>query len=329
MDKRTDARIEAMIQSMEVQETFKPLWATMKPFINANAKLTDLKSSIIEKCLGAGFKSKGVSTDKKIKMTDMIDGTLIIAASLYDYADDTNNNDLMVNSHVTRWSLGKLSDLEKADACDFIVSLANTHIGAMGTDYIIVPADIAALADAVTAFRVHIPKPRQVISTGATAREEIRLLVKEAYKVLKKLDKLMERFKKSNFDFYDRWFRARNIILRGEHSGDEGAGGDEEEPTDDEYVKDILRSTIAKIDFVIQPELTYLITHLAGKRLKWWMSASPDIPTEVPTDYRLLEIGEELECKGVDLDAATKPYMFFANDDPDEDAQVAVDVLEE
>jgi hypothetical protein len=329
MDKRTDARIEAMIQSMEVQEFFKPLWDTLKPFINANAKLTDLKVSIIEKCLAAGFKSKGMSADKRIKMTDMIDRTLVICSSLFDYADDSNNNDLKENVDMARYKLNKLSDLEKANACDVIVSLANFHIGAMGTDYIIVPADITDLADAVTAFRVHIPKPRQVISTGATAREEIRLLVKEAYKVLKKLDKLMEHFKKSNFDFYDRWFRARNIILRGEHSGDEGGNGTEEEPPEDEYVKDILRSTIAKIDFVIQPELTYLITHLAGKRLKWWMSASPDIPTEVPTDYRLLEINEELETKGVDLDAANKPYMFFANDDPDEDAQVAVDMLEE
>ncbi|MEI6853791.1 MAG: hypothetical protein WCL06_13170 [Bacteroidota bacterium] len=329
MDKRTDARIEALVQSGECQINYKTLWDTMSPFVKANAKIADSRVQIIQKCIEAGFKSKGVTTDKAIKMEDMIDGTLVIAASLYDFADDNNNNELMVNSHVTRWTLKDMSDLEKANACDAIVALANANIADMGTDYIIKQLDIDNLAATVTAFRVHIPKPRQVISSGATARAEIRLLVKDAYKVLKKLDKLMEHFKKSNFEFYHKWFRARNIILKGEHKKPETDENVPIPPEDDEYVKEIGFGKIEKIDFTIKPELTYLITHLAGNKLKYWTSASDVIPDSVPADAKILDIGAEIEVKGVDLIGGDKIYLFFANEDGSVNAQVAVDILEE
>ncbi len=329
MDKRTDARIEALIQSIETQQSFKNDWLLMQPFVKANDKLNDFRQKIILKCVGTGLKSTGVSTDKKIKLIDMVDATLIIAASVFDYADDNNNNELKTNVNVTRWGLMRGSDLEKANACDGIVALANANIADMGTDYIIKQLDIDNLADAVDAFRIHIPKPRQVITDGATARVEIQLLVKEAYKVLKKLDKLMEHFKKTNFEFYDKWFRARNIILKGEHKKSEPDDNVPIPPEDDEYVKDIAFGKIEKIDFDIKPELTYLITHLAGNKLKYWTSASAVIPDSVPADAKILDIGAEIEVKGVDFDAANKPYLFFANEDGSVNAQVAVDILEE
>ena len=161
MDKRTDARIEALVQSGECQLNYHTLWNAMQPFEKANTKIADLRIKIIGKCIEAGFKSKGVTADKGIKMTDMIDGTLVIASSLYDYADDTNNNELMVNSHVTRWTLTNLSDLEKANACEAIVVLANANITAMGTDYIIkqLNSQIKAIEDDLTNITSRITFP--------------------------------------------------------------------------------------------------------------------------------------------------------------------------
>lgn len=329
MDKRTDAKIEALVQSIATQQTYKNDWLLMQPFVKANTKLNAFMDNIVLKCVETGLKSQGVTTDKKMKLFDMVDLTLIIAASVFDYADDNNNNDLKTNTNVTRTGLMKGSDEEKADACELIVGLANTNITAMGTDYIIKQLDIDNTGDAVDAYRLHIPKPRQVISNGATTRVEIQMLVADAYVVLKKLDKLMEHFKKTNFEFYDKWFRARNIILKGEHKKSETDDNVPIPPEDDEYVKDIAFGKIEKIDFTIKPELTYLITHLAGNKLKYWTSASPDIPDAIPADAKVLEIGAEIEVKGVDLIGGDKIYLFFANEDGSVNAQVAVDILEE
>ncbi|MEI6852814.1 MAG: hypothetical protein WCL06_08230, partial [Bacteroidota bacterium] len=289
----------------EPDDTYKTEWLLMQPFVKANDRIGALKDKIVVKCVETGLKSTGVTTDKKMRLFEMVDMTLVIAASVYDYADDKNNNELKTNASVTRSGLMKGSDQEKADACDLIVGLANANITDMGTDYIIKQLDIDNLSDAVDAYRLHIPKPRQVISSGATTRVEIQMLVKEAYVVLKKLDKLMEHFKKSNFTFYDKWFRARNIILRGEHKktepGDDTDDTTPDTPEEDEYIKDVPHGAIVKIDFEIKSDLTYLITHMAGGKLKYWNSASADLPLSAPADAKILEIGAEEEAKGVDL----------------------------
>ena len=333
MDKRTDARIEALVQCLATLQAFKNDWLLLPPFVKANDRLEANRQKIIIKCVGTGLKSTGVSTDKKFRLEDMVNKTLVVAASVFSYADDTNNNELKTNTNVTRWGLKHGSDQEKADACDLIVGLANAHIAAMGTDYIIKQQDIDDLSDAVDAYRAHIPKPRQVITDGATARVEIQMLVKASYVDLKKLDKLMERFKTDNFTFYDKWFRARNIILKGEHKktepGDEPEDTTPDTPVEDEYIKDVPHGTIVKIDFEIKADLTYLITHMAGGKLKYWNSASADLPLSIPADAKILEIGAEVEEKGSDLIGEGKIYMFFANEDASVDAQVAIDILDE
>ena len=211
MDKRLDAQISSIFQTRGCLNKYGTDWVGKDPFVKHETRLGVIQHDIILECINAGLTSAGVSADKKLKFNEMVSKSLVVAAAVYDYASDEDDNDLMGKVNITASSFSKLSELEKATLGDQIVTAANASIGDMGTEYIISATDITELVGFVANYRLFVPKPKAVIADAATARKKIKKLAKEGLSVLKKVDKLMNIF--VDTDFSSEYFSSRKIVF--------------------------------------------------------------------------------------------------------------------
>lgn len=210
MEKRLDAQITSLFATRVCINKYGTLWVGKDPFEKHELRLGVIQNSIIQECINAGLKSVGVSADKKLKFEDMVAKGLVVAGAVYDYGSDNNLNELMNKVNITPSSFTKLSELERANLGTQIVNAANDSISAMGTHYIITVTEITELATSVSNYRVYTPKPKGVIADAATARKNIKKLVREGFSILKKVDKLMIIF--ANTDFSSEYFMSRKIV---------------------------------------------------------------------------------------------------------------------
>lgn len=333
MDKRTDARIEAMFQTLDCLKSNNVLWSTMTPFSKGFQNLSNIKDDIVGKCISASLTSKGLSMDKKLRETAMLTNALKVGSAVYEFADDSNDNELKQKVDFKHWQLLKMSDLEKETICREIYNTADASLAAMGTDYIIAQADLVDFDKSINDYALYITKPRQAIVSSSSAKMEVGEMIKNAYLIMSKLDRLMVHFETSQPQFYATYFKSRNIILKGSSSKSDTNtsvdNGADEITTPNEYVKTIPAENIVVVDFQLKSNLTYLITHLEGGKLKYWTSQNSAIPLSIPETFATLAEDAEVEIKGSSLDADHKPFLFFANPSTTDQASIAVDVLEE
>lgn len=333
MDKRTDSRIEAMFQTLDCLKTNTTIWSTMTPFSKAFHNLNNIKDDIVGKCIAASLTSMGLSMDKKLRETTMISNALKVGSAVYEFADDADDNELKQKVDFKRWQLIKMSDLEKETVCREIYITASACIADMGTDYIFDQADLVDFDKSINDYALYITKPRQAIVSSSSAKTEVREMIKQGYLIMSKLDRLMVHFETTQPQFHETYFKSRNIILKGSSSKtdnnttDDNAGDDITAPN--EYTKTIPAGAIVVVDFQLKSNLTYLITHLEGGKLKYWTANTSSIPLSIPETFATLAEEAEIEIKGSSLDADHKPFLFFANSGTSDDAIVAVDVLEE
>ena len=154
----------------------------------------------------------GVAKDKTALKDSMIDLTLRIAGAVFAYASDTNNLILKGKVDFSRSELRQERDSFCIQHCQGVGDEANTVIGPLAS-YGILPADITTLRTLVANFTSALSAPRTAIAERKGATDEIGKQVRKTDAILKeKLDKLIEKFKVSNVDFYKLYFDARRIV---------------------------------------------------------------------------------------------------------------------
>jgi hypothetical protein len=156
-------------------------------------------------------KATGTTADKEKRQTDMVNAALMVAAGIWSYAIDTENHELAEKSNFVVSKFDDMRDTERVTAAELIRDLANDNIAAL-SPYKIIPPVITDLNNKIDSYRLYIPKPKMAINTKAGAKIEVINLKNKAKLIFKKVDKLMEFYKVSNPDFYEEYFRSRNII---------------------------------------------------------------------------------------------------------------------
>ena len=188
------------------------VWGGLPAFVTA---FNDLKTSIgkVENILKIQERGiLGVAKDKNVIRDSMIDLTLRIAGAVFAYASDTNNLILKGKVDFSRSELRHERDSFCIQHSQAVADEANNVIGALGT-YGILPADITLLRSKAADFTSALSAPRTAIAERKGATDEIGKQMRKTDVILKeKLDKLIEKFKVSNVDFYKLYFDARRIV---------------------------------------------------------------------------------------------------------------------
>jgi hypothetical protein len=157
---------------------------------------------------------KGTTEDKHAKEIDMVNAALKVSSSVYVYAVDINDNELKEKMDFPKSRLNRMRDTQKADACELIHESANAVIASLAP-YNITAADLMHLQSKIDIYHDNIAKPKIAVNRKAVARIDEDLLIRRGKSILKKIDKLMEHYKSSQPDFYEMYFKSRNIIELG------------------------------------------------------------------------------------------------------------------
>ena len=156
--------------------------------------------------------SKGITADKKVKRTLLVDKALFIVNRIQSYATVIGNNDLYESMHFNSWKLNKCRDTDVVGYCDNIIAKANANVTNL-VNYGVTAATISDLQNAVTTYASYIAKPRTVKTVTKNATENLAILFRDANDALnKRLDLDIEVFKTTNPDFYSQYQTARQII---------------------------------------------------------------------------------------------------------------------
>lgn len=154
----------------------------------------------------------GISTDKNILKTSLVDIATPVAAAVIAYASQTNNNELLNAVNYTHTQLIKTRDDMLGDRCQIIHTKANDNLVALAA-YGITAAVLTTLQNAITTYTTKVPAPGTAKQSKKTATINLRNLFKETDVILKfQLDKLMLVYKTTNSDFYNNYVGGREII---------------------------------------------------------------------------------------------------------------------
>ena len=211
------------------QENKLSMYETVVEVLDANSALVSslpglviARSALVNKTLQirqmnmVQLKStKGKTLDKGARKVLLADTSYGVAAAVQAYAATTENNDLYELVHFTRTALRESEDEALEQACQLIHDEANKVVASL-PDYGVDATDLSDLQGLITAWGTQSQAPRMAISERTMATQTLPSLFKDADSILKKrMDKLMEKFRVSNPEFFATYHAARRIVDAG------------------------------------------------------------------------------------------------------------------
>ncbi len=240
---------------------------------------------------------------------------------LESWAIDQNDEKKEKQWHYPPSVINKMTGEELVGTAKNLKTDINTVTVAALADYGYEAQDLADLSDNLTAFEGLLIAPEADIKLHKAEVEDRDKKFSDVVDYVNgPLDKSAKPFKKKNNGFFTLYHICRKLHMQGHRKrtstdSDADAG---------EYRKMIPLMTIVKIDFSFLASKVYLISNVGDADLKFWMSASEEIPAEIPSGAADLNSGDEIIKTSAELDCPPKMYMFFANQNNAEEGEVAV-----
>jgi hypothetical protein len=157
--------------------------------------------------------SKGVTLDTNQLRKTMTDFALLCANATFAYASSVNNNTLKALVDFPEYKLNGQKKDEVDDTCEGIYNAINANQVAV-TPFGATAADATSLQTAIGLYRTAMQNPRQAIITKSNAVEQLNTIIRNTIDDLfkDKMDRMVNTLKLSNFNFWDLYFKAREII---------------------------------------------------------------------------------------------------------------------
>lgn len=201
----------------QVCRAFSVVWNTLQAFA---ASFTDFEKGISKINLSLetqGVNITGVSEDKNNFKSGLVAKALEIAGAIFAFATDKNKMELKSGVKFSRTGLEHKPDSITLSNCRHIFDQAVSLQSAL-SDYGVSADDISVFQSMISDFEASIASPRVAVTARMGATNDISKLFSINDSILKnKMDKLVEKFKISNPEFYKQYHDARIIIDKGLH----------------------------------------------------------------------------------------------------------------
>ena len=163
----------------------------------AHVKLQEVIEDIEEEMAEAGMDNTGATEDKAALRLDLEQKVFTALTAVASFANDTNNRKLMRNVDFTMSELQRMRDGILYSNGEMVRKKTAANIADLA-DYAYLPAQLADLGIALTAFHESTPEPKDAIEASAVANEQVAVLLTQADVILEKLDGYMDTFRFSN-----------------------------------------------------------------------------------------------------------------------------------
>jgi hypothetical protein len=215
MTNRQENKLTMYNVVLKVLDKYGPQVASIVAFALAKGNFALAVQLIRKANLVQEKTTKGKTLDKQAMKEALSDEAYTVATAVQAYAATINDNDLYELVHYSRSTLLGMEDERLPQICQLILTAANDHAAAL-VDFGVDAVQLAELDASIQNWGNESTEPRMAISERVAATGGLPGLFGAADEILKKqLDKLMEKFRKSDPVFYNTYKSARKIVNAG------------------------------------------------------------------------------------------------------------------
>jgi hypothetical protein len=143
----------------------------------------------------------------------------VVGGAVAAYADKQNNHELFAAVDFSAPDLLHQSEAECVTNCTAILNAGTENIAALTASKHLAQTDLDDLKAKIAAFNDALERPRQTRAGTKSATDQLPDAIAAADRIAERqLDRLMERFRVSNPDFYSAYQVARVIVDAGDGS---------------------------------------------------------------------------------------------------------------
>lgn len=222
MNKKQEDKLSMYYAVQKVCNANNATWNKLPAFVLAFGEFTDSLSKLEDVVETQVKKIAGVTQDKTAMRKSLMETALEIGNAVFAYASDKKNATLKDKVNFSETGLVRERDTVFIQHCQRIVDETAQVIEELG-NYGVVKADLEFFQTGIKNFTDSISLPRAAITERKGATGRIEELLREIDDVLyDKMDRLMDKFKKTSADFYKQYFDVRSIVSHGvRHKKDE------------------------------------------------------------------------------------------------------------
>lgn len=188
------------------------LWNGIPVMITSKNELDEVYQRIEEVNEKTVVKSKAVTANKALVLTNLIKKVLVLSGALQAYAAFTDNTVLAGKIKLVKSDITKIRETDVEAVIAPVLKEALKEIDNL-IDYGISEALITEADTSLDDYKVLIGQPRTIRNQAFAAMILLDELFDAANVIVKnKLDKLMIRFKFTHTEFYSEYERARTIV---------------------------------------------------------------------------------------------------------------------
>ncbi len=220
MNTKQWSHLKMFIATLLVVDKYKQLWSAIVAFVTARNDFAGAIDEIRAQELKQSTATTGVTANKRKSRDAMCRAAAVVGGALAAYADTQQDHELFVLVDYSVADLMHLPEEACVNKCTAILNAGTENLAAVKATKHLAQSDLDDLQAKIDDFKAALERPRQTKAETKSATDQMPVSFDNGDGILERqLDRLMERFRDSNPDFYAEYKLARLIVDRG-GSGD-------------------------------------------------------------------------------------------------------------
>jgi hypothetical protein len=216
MNIKQETHLKMLIATLGVIDNNKPVWKDVAAFSTARDDFESAIENVRAQELKQSTSTTGVTQDKRTAREAMCSAAAVVGGAVAAYADKQNNHELFAAVDFSAPDLLHQSEAECVTHCTAILNAGTDNLATLKTAKHLAQADLDDLKEKVDEFNAALERPRQTKAGSKSATDQLPDAIAAADRIVERqLDRLMERFRGSNGDFYSAYQVARVIVDAG------------------------------------------------------------------------------------------------------------------
>jgi len=221
MNIKQQAHTKMFVAVLGVLDNSKTVWQNATAFAGARDALAAAVAVIRAEELKQSGTTTGITQNKRLARQAMCSAAAVVGGAVAQWAETQGKNDIFATVDFSNADLLHMTEADCLTNCTAIYNVGNANLAALTTAGTLAAADLTDLNTKIGAFNNLLAQPRQAKAGTKAATDLLPEKIDAGDRICERqLDRLMERYKDSNADFYGAYQVARIIVDAGG-----GAGG--------------------------------------------------------------------------------------------------------
>jgi hypothetical protein len=213
---KQQSHLKMLVVVLGVLDKFKTIWQAVAAFATARNDLSAAIDAVNAQELKQAGLTTGITQNKRLARQALCNAAALVGGAVAAWADKQNNHELFNTVDFSAPDLLHQTEQACATNCQAILDAGTASLTALAAGQTLAQTDLDDLTAEIGAFKTLLTKPREAKAITKGATDLIPDKLDAGDRILERqIDRLMERYKGSNPDFYGAYQVARVIVDAG------------------------------------------------------------------------------------------------------------------